>query len=500
MKKTKKGYVLLAFLLSVSLGLGQTYHSITMDGSNDFAANYEEFPTSTPDCKAYCSWDAHNLYLGIFNPKLKRQQEDATIVENQNMFWYIDTDPQPDPKSGNGTDNAITVQVAITEVYDEYPPPKPEPFYTLASAQSWVLPFNADYCVNMVSPAMSDSNAMFMDFIDTTGLWGPYRHLKLPFYRQDSTSGFAEITVPWDSIGNPSQINILGFTLSGEWMSDLYDIVMFNGRIYSAKRDIGGTYASWPPGSLDGGDGDKKRDGSFSQWFQYDLASGINPNEPQYFASDGVAVNAKVFLEGPYSNGLMNTALRDNGYLPLTQPYNTEPWNYPGTESVVSIPPGVVDWVLLELRTSPEASGLVAARAAFLTSGGRIVDLDGQFPVAFESLPENYYLVIRHRNHLPIMSANLMALGHLSVLYDFSASLSQAFGINPMIELTGGIYGSAAGDGNASGGIYLEDYSLYKTNQGMEGYNPVDYNLSGGVYLEDYAIYRKNQGAESTVP
>ena len=62
----------------------------------------------------------------------------------------------------------------------------------------------------------------------------------------------------------------------------------------------------------------------------------------------------------------MSTTLRDNFLLPLSQPFNVPPWNYNGMESVASIPPDVVDWVLLELRTLPDANSKIAARACFI--------------------------------------------------------------------------------------------------------------------------------------
>ncbi|MEJ2636151.1 MAG: hypothetical protein P8184_12775 [Calditrichia bacterium] len=440
MEKINKGFVLLVFLLSVGLGLGQTYHSITMDGSNDFTANYEEFPTSTPGYKAYCTWDQDNLYLGYSGPRLVWQEDDTSRIYKQFMWWYIDTDPQSDPENGNGIDTSMNVYINILT--------PPLVWYNL---KRWDLPFNADYCLNISYPGTKGGQYLLAQYAPDSLGWGHFQYLDSLWINSDTLSGYIEAMLPRSLLGNPESINILGYILSVEWTSEVYQISIY------PQRDIVGTYASWPPGSLDGGDGDKKTNGSLSQWFHYDFVEGINPNASQYFASHGVAVNAKVFLEGPYSNGVMNTALRDNGYLPLTQPYNAEPWNYTGTDSVASIPPGVVDWVLLELRTSPEASGLVATKAAFIKNNGSIVGLDGQFPVAFESLPDNYYLVVRHRNHLPIMSANLMALDHMSVLYDFSASLSQAYGISAMKDLGGSIFGLIAADANGNGQIQNDD-------------------------------------------
>jgi hypothetical protein len=69
-----------------------------------------------------------------------------------------------------------------------------------------------------------------------------------------------------------------------------------------------------------------------------------------------------------------------------------------------------------------------------------------------------------------------------------------------MKDLGGGIYGMFAADGNKDGGIYGEDYIIYQTSQGEEGYRIEDYNMDGGVYGEDYILYRLNQGLESSVP
>ncbi len=116
----------------------------------------------------------------------------------------------------------------------------------------------------------------------------------------------------------------------------------------------------------------------------------------------GVNVAVKVFLQGPYSGGSMNTALNDAGYIPTTDPYT-------GTETVGSIPAGVVDWVQLQLRSNTTTT--VASRAAFVKSDGTVVDTDGASNVSFTGVtPGSYYIVVNHRNHLSVMSASTVAL------------------------------------------------------------------------------------------
>ena len=74
------------------------------------------------------------------------------------------------------------------------------------------------------------------------------------------------------------------------------------------------------------------------------------PNNFKISNNEEIAVKIKTFLEGPYNNNAMLTTLRDSGFIPLSQPYNTPPWNYSGLEKVKEIPIDVVDWILIELR------------------------------------------------------------------------------------------------------------------------------------------------------
>ena len=64
----------------------------------------------------------------------------------------------------------------------------------------------------------------------------------------------------------------------------------------------------------------------------------------------------------------------------------------------------IVDWVYLELLTETDTIP-VASRAALIQRDGDIVDVDGISTVKFTNLPNgNYFLSIRHRNHLGVMT------------------------------------------------------------------------------------------------
>jgi hypothetical protein len=217
-----------------------------------------------------------------------------------------------------------------------------------------------------------------------------------------------------------------------------------------------------------------------------------------FLVSQKVVASIKVFLEGPYSNGSMRTDLNAAGYIPSVQPYNTAPWNYTGTENVASIPAGVVDWILVQLRSNITTT--VATRAALLKSDGSVVDLDGSSPVGFAGVPAgSYYIVVRHRNHLAIMSASAVALSSSGILYDFTTSQNQAYGANAM-ALVGSSYAMYAGDGNQSGIVTAADANGVFGVLNTAGYNANDINLTGIVTATDANIIFSNLNKATQVP
>lgn len=222
--------------------------------------------------------------------------------------------------------------------------------------------------------------------------------------------------------------------------------------------------------------------------------------------SQTITVNTKVFLQGAYDSGSgeMTTWLKDLGFLPLSQPFNAAPWNYTGTESVSEIPADVSDWVLVELRRTSEAAGLFAQQAAFLKKDGSIVSMDGSSPLTFEKPIGDYFIVIRHRNHLAIMSAATVATDAAGALYDFTIAASQAYGFNPMIMLAPNVYGTRPGDCNNDGGVDALDRNFFwkmQNGQPFQYLNSADFNLDGGTDALDLNLYwRLMNGTATQVP
>lgn len=91
---------------------------------------------------------------------------------------------------------------------------------------------------------------------------------------------------------------------------------------------------------------------------------------------------------------------------------------------MAAIPADVTDWVLVELRSGSDPASIVGQRAAFIKSDGSVVDLDGTSPVSFFGIPAgDYYIAVRHRNHLGIRSAGVQTVtDNMPLTYDFSTA------------------------------------------------------------------------------
>jgi len=243
------------------------------------------------------------------------------------------------------------------------------------------------------------------------------------------------------------------------------------------------------------GDNAKAFQGSMDEVRVYGYA--LSQTEIQTLAGPSVLVQAKVVLEGPFNpgTGLMSSELRSNGYIPTTSPYADD------QRTVSSIPSDIIDWVLVQLRSTPTGPA-VASRSAFLRDDGRIVADDGTTThIGMPITPGSYYLVVRHRNHLAIMSANAVTLGNSSsTLHDFSTGQSQAAGSFPMTQVSSGVFAMYAGDGNASGIVTAADANNVFGVLNATGYNLNDITLSGIVTAADANTIFANLNTATQTP
>jgi hypothetical protein len=240
-----------------------------------------------------------------------------------------------------------------------------------------------------------------------------------------------------------------------------------------------------------------------------------DPNQPQYYLPaymevGGRQLNLKTALEGPYyfdGSTYMKTDL--NTILPLSQPYNVSPWNYTGTESVISIPnTDIVDWVLLEFRDAPDAESAtpvttVGKRAAFLRNNGMIVDLDGYSRVPIDYTINNLlFVAVWQRNHLGIMTSGPIVPAGNFYDYDFTNGVEKAYGTEAQKDIGNGFFGMYSGDLDANGTINSNDKTdRWKIQAGKAGYLQGDANMDQQTNNNDKIhFWLPNVGKSCQVP
>ncbi len=178
------------------------------------------------------------------------------------------------------------------------------------------------------------------------------------------------------------------------------------------------------------------------------------------------SVSVKVFLEGPYNSGtgLMNDALRSLSNFPLTDPYPTLGYTHTGSGNGGSVSLGtlsalgsnaIVDWVVIELRSSANPASIVASRSALVQSDGDVVELNGLSPVTFAVPDNNYYIAVRQRNHLGCMTASTVAISPTAALVDFTSNAMVTYGTAARKSVTGTFPAAVlwAGDVSFNGAI-----------------------------------------------
>ena len=194
----------------------------------------------------------------------------------------------------------------------------------------------------------------------------------------------------------------------------------------------------------------------------------------------------------------------------------------------------VVDWVLVELRAvdntegsttvaNADGSTVIARKPAFLLSNGRVVDAElyaeatdkdpasctgltahancpdvvfEQGDVATEVDTNDLYIVIRHRNHVDIISnENVAEVAGESGVYahDFSDAETKARGgSSALVNITkdgATAFAMYGGDADANGNVNLDDYNSAQIDSiraSQQGYIYADTDMNTNANLDDY--------------
>jgi hypothetical protein len=223
--------------------------------------------------------------------------------------------------------------------------------------------------------------------------------------------------------------------------------------------------------------------------------------------STWIKIDIRVYLEGPFTGSEMSTLISNS--MSLQQPFNTAPWNYNGTENLSFIPDNITDWILLELRDTTEVlyageGTIIAKKACLLKNNGQIVNLDGSSEVKFDvEINNKLFVVVYHRNHLPVISSEFLNETSGVYFYDFTTDSSKALGNSGALkQLVNGVFGMFAGDMNADGVINQSDIiSEWNLKAGFSGYLRGDIDLNNEINNKDKNnLWKPNFGIISQLP
>ena len=201
----------------------------------------------------------------------------------------------------------------------------------------------------------------------------------------------------------------------------------------------------------------------------------------------------------------MRDDLRVADLIPTTSPYAdalfifSDVLDTGGTSGTGIIDDDIVDWVYLELRDASTNTTIIDERSALLQRDGDVVGADGVSPVTFNQDPGDYFIVVKHRNHLGIMTANTFALSSTNTVIDLTDANNQiTFGGNAQTTfgMPKGVLGMWAGEASGSGQIKfiggssstdaIKDYILADSGNILNfltyastGYLDVDLDMNG---------------------
>ncbi len=212
-----------------------------------------------------------------------------------------------------------------------------------------------------------------------------------------------------------------------------------------------------------------------------------------------------LWMEGVYdfNTNQLTTLLNQRNLLPTTQPYNTAPWNYPGTEVINNFPAQSVDWVKVSFRTSPSKASEVLTTAALLQESGCLIFPEPNFFP--ESLGSSFYVVVEHRNHIGIMTPTAIDVSQGIISYDFRSGDSYTNGGRGQKEIAPGIWAMFAGDGDQLKDLLgydingIDNASWLPVNGSFNIYGFADYNQDGDVSGLDKILWSVNNGIYSSL-
>ena len=207
-------------------------------------------------------------------------------------------------------------------------------------------------------------------------------------------------------------------------------------------------------------------------------------------------IKSRAFLQGAFTGSqLMTLHLNTGSFLPLTSPYAD-------AASVSSMPADVVDWISLELRETVDGT-TVQQKSMLLKEDGNIVGVEYAQDntvdyLQFDSAaPGDYFVVLRHRNHVDIISAAAATFTGNSTsanLLDFTSASTSAYTTGPsaLTEVETGVWAMYTGDIDGDGSLVASDNTQWFNafSAGVsDGYHNEDLNFDASVLSADNSLW-----------
>ncbi|WP_353720680.1 hypothetical protein [Dyadobacter sp. 676] len=219
----------------------------------------------------------------------------------------------------------------------------------------------------------------------------------------------------------------------------------------------------------------------------------------------GTQLDLRVVLQGARLSGTGDDIMRNDlqlygnsGLLPTVSPYG-DLETCPDINNSLKMS-NVADWVKVEIRDATTPSTLLESRSLILLSSGFVADLDGSLPPVFTSQSKPVRIVVKHRNHLPVMSNPIQDFSTGTVSYDFTTALSQAsnaFGDSPQMVQKNGTWCMPSADLNATQDFVIDgkDGTFFNTQfrtDVFDSYDRADLNMDGIVDGVDGTLFNIN--------
>lgn len=169
----------------------------------------------------------------------------------------------------------------------------------------------------------------------------------------------------------------------------------------------------------------------------------------------------RVYLQGASLNAnggtlnLMRDDLRANNLIPTTSPYDGITTCDPSVFSSDD-DEAIVDWVLVELRDASDATNIIHSQSCLIQRDGFIVSTDLTILTA-PVKNGSYHIVVKHRNHLGVMSAASITINETSVTQiDFTNGTVPTYGTNAQTSfgMPAGVLGMWTG--NVNGDVIVQ--------------------------------------------